>query len=172
MLSLGGDSLVPDQPLWAYTDTAVVQEGGETQPQTDEVECLVCDGDCQRPEHKEVKHLLKIEGNWLVEELNGRKLQGDSTLVAPTLRFDPRKRHLSGMSGCNRYSGAFELLDENALKVGNLACTLMACPEPNVEREFLALLDTTLYYQIKLGQLHLSPTPRGKAVIIATRAPQ
>ena len=54
----------------------------------------------------------------------------------------------AGTTGCNRYSGTYELSGANGIKFGPLATTQMACPEPIMAQEQAfakALTETTSY---------------------------
>jgi heat shock protein HslJ len=58
---------------------------------------------------------------------------------------------VSGNSGCNNYSGGYEV-SGNALKVGPLASTMMACDKPagvmDQEQQYLAALQNAATYEI------------------------
>jgi heat shock protein HslJ len=63
---------------------------------------------------------------------------------------------VSGSGGCNRFTGPYEL-DGDALSIGPLASTLMACVEPqgSVEQAYLAALEQTAGYQTDASTLEL-----------------
>jgi heat shock protein HslJ len=67
-----------------------------------------------------------------------------------TLNFSAAGQ-VNGNSGCNTYSGGFEATD-NALKVGPLASTQMACDQPagvmNQEQQYLAALQNAVTFEI------------------------
>ncbi|MFA9444224.1 META domain-containing protein [Egicoccus sp. AB-alg6-2] len=79
---------------------------------------------------------------WLLTEGEG---PAGSVLVADgarvTLRFDEASDQLGGVSGCNHY-GAEVALDGDAIEVGGLGGTEMACEQPlmEVERRYLDAL--------------------------------
>jgi heat shock protein HslJ len=60
----------------------------------------------------------------------------------PFIQFGSEGR-VAGNSGCNRFTGAYETAEDGAIKIGPLASTRMACPEPDMaaEAKFLAMLD-------------------------------
>jgi len=77
--------------------------------------------------------------HWVIQEIDGR-----SVIEARYfLEFGPER--LSGLAGCNRFLGAYEL-DGETLTAGPIATTRMACPEPGMsdERRLLALLSGPL----------------------------
>ncbi len=63
--------------------------------------------------------------------------------VEQFVRFEDEGR-VVGHGGCNRFTGGYEL-EGDALTVGPLAATRMACPPPQMEREqaLFAILDRT-----------------------------
>ena len=62
------------------------------------------------------------------------ELAGSETLpVTPTLAFSDEGR-FSGMGGCNRMMGSFTQ-DDTALRFGQVAATMMICPEPQMNLE-------------------------------------
>jgi heat shock protein HslJ len=61
---------------------------------------------------------------WILAELPGETLLDD---VAVTLSFEDGR--IAGSDGCNRFKGAYTLEDD-VLSFGEIATTMMACPEP------------------------------------------
>jgi heat shock protein HslJ len=68
----------------------------------------------------------------------------DFTVVTPsdpddfTIQFDADGR-IRVQADCNGCGGEYDL-DGDSLQVSNLACTLIACPGPPVDRQFLEIL--------------------------------
>jgi heat shock protein HslJ len=52
-----------------------------------------------------------------------------------TIEFNAAERRVFGFSGCNTFRGSIAKLSENEIEFGNLASTMMACPQPNMELE-------------------------------------
>jgi heat shock protein HslJ len=63
---------------------------------------------------------------------------------------------VSGSTGCNRYTGTYTV-DGDALEIGKLASTNMAClpPADQAEREFLAAIDRVAGWRVEGGELAL-----------------
>ena len=82
---------------------------------------------------------------------------------APTARFEGGR--VSGFSGCNRFTGGYTV-DRDRLTIGNLAGTMMACPEPAmaVEKAFLSALSGTLAANVADNRLNLTPAAGGNAL--------
>lgn len=75
---------------------------------------------------------------WRVVWLDGAVVADDLEI---TLQFDAANGQVAGRSACNRYVGGFDLTGE-ALRVGQIAGTMMACADPlmQAERRFLDAL--------------------------------
>ena len=91
----------------------------------------------------------QLEGAaWQLKELPGPQSAALGQLTRPvTIRFDSGR--LSGFAGCNNFSGGYTL-DGDQLKIGPVASTQMACPEPgsSIESAFHAALSGTLRYAV------------------------
>lgn len=102
---------------------------------------------------------------------------GDSPVASPA---NQREAHLilandslavAGSGGCNRLNGSFEL-DDNRLRFGRMATTMMACPDGmEQERHFLDTLGQVEGYRIRGSHLELldasgEPTARFEAVAL------
>ena len=75
---------------------------------------------------------------WVVEDLDGGGIIDRSRV---TLVFDAAERRIHGRASCNSYNGGFVLTGEG-LSFGDVAATMMACPEAlmNQERRFFRIL--------------------------------
>jgi putative lipoprotein len=60
----------------------------------------------------------------------------------PFIQFGSNGR-VSGSSGCNRFTGTYEITEDGSIKIGPIASTRMACPESAMaaEAKFFAMLD-------------------------------
>lgn len=78
---------------------------------------------------------LAITDIWLLEkvgEYEKPKGMGDKSL---TFEFNASERRMFGFSGCNTLRGPITKLTETELEFGNLASTMMACGQANMELE-------------------------------------
>jgi heat shock protein HslJ len=64
---------------------------------------------------------------------------------------------VAGSAGCNRFTASYTV-DGDALEIGTVATTNMACPPPadQVERDYLAALERVAGWQVADGELVLS----------------
>jgi heat shock protein HslJ len=79
---------------------------------------------------------------------------------------------VAGTSGCNRYSGTYELSGANGIKFGPLAMTEMACAEPVMAQEqaFARALVATTSYNTSGGILTLKDSSGADLATFKPRA--
>ncbi len=91
----------------------------------------------------------RLEGAaWRLLDLPGVQPAALAQLTRPvTARFESGR--LTGFAGCNNFSGSYTL-DGDQLKIGPVASTQMACPEPgsSIENAVHAALSGTLRYAV------------------------
>ncbi|MGR3462533.1 MAG: META domain-containing protein [Roseovarius sp.] len=110
---------------------------------------------------------LLTGGAWQVTAL------GDATLIEPerlSLNFLDAGR-VAGSGGCNRIAGGFSLSGEG-LRLGPMASTMMACPEPLMEQErrMLDALEQVMAFDVDArGRLQLLAEDRRTVLIEAAR---
>ncbi|WP_333827808.1 META domain-containing protein [Pararhodobacter sp.] len=91
-----------------------------------------------------------VPSNWQFTALNGRTLSADDRV---TMEF--AEGRVSGVSGCNRYTGPVALGEENAIAFGLLATTRMAClgEAAEIEAAFLHQMSRIDSYRFERGAL-------------------
>jgi heat shock protein HslJ len=94
--------------------------------------------------------LQALEGSWDVNSFyTGSAISSPVPGSKLTLVFDTSKA--TGDSGCNTFSGPFELSGSDGIAIGPLASTLRACADPAVdtqEQQYLAALALAKTYQV------------------------
>jgi heat shock protein HslJ len=101
--------------------------------------------------------LLTLENTpWLLRDLANDGLKPLLAVYTVTLQLNPADATASGVSACNRYSGAYTLKG-SALSLGPITSTLMACEEMpgTVESTYQAALAKVASYQITGNALTL-----------------
>ncbi|MEM8659276.1 MAG: META domain-containing protein [Pseudomonadota bacterium] len=97
---------------------------------------------------------LTLQGQtWTLVSLNGNPAATGAQGEPVTLLFSAEDGRASGFSGCNRYTGSYDMEGEteagSALKFGLMASTLMACEEgAELERTYLQSLGNVTGYRI------------------------
>lgn len=83
----------------------------------------------------------KLEGYWVLTELNGKDAKELFKGSIPTIEFNLTDRRASGNAGCiNRYYGHFDINNQNEFLLPDLAITTMTCIDENQEPLFLDTL--------------------------------
>ena len=107
---------------------------------------------------------------WRLTELPGRKLPGAGEREAVTVRLADGR--ITGFSGCNQLMGSYTL-DGGTLVLGQLAGTMMACPEParSTEDQFLRAFSGTMRVAVEGDHLVLMPESGGDALRFERESP-
>ncbi|NIM96018.1 MAG: META domain-containing protein [Anaerolineales bacterium] len=110
-----------------------------------------------------------IEGSsWDVISYNNGKGGVVSVIIDTeiTADFDEEGR-ISGSAGCNRYTGSYEVDDENITIPSDFGTTRMACDDPIMEQEqaYLEALSTAATYSIVLDQMEFRTEDGALAVM-------
>ena len=93
-------------------------------------------------------------GDWVLVSLGTQAMPADST-KRPTLQLDTGTLHVSGFTGCNRYSGSF-IARGDSLAFGPVVSTKMFCEATSeLETAFLKALGETATYRVSDSELVL-----------------
>jgi len=98
-------------------------------------------------------------------ELMGKPYTAGIDDKAPYITFDRIEKRASGNAGCNTFIGSYMLQDGNRIRFSQLASTMMACPEMDIEQEFMKVLETTDNYNydgtnLVLNRARMAPHAR------------
>jgi copper homeostasis protein (lipoprotein) len=77
---------------------------------------------------------------WKLLEVGGRPARVVDNIPEPNLRLTPAKKLARGSTGCNSFTGPYELSGDS-LRFGQLVSTLRACTDPEINRQERAFLD-------------------------------
>ena len=113
---------------------------------------------CQppHPASSEPAFRASVSGvDWELMELDGKTASTGAGGRRATLRFDADTAHVSGFSGCNRFSGTYALAGDS-LQFGPLVMTRMACARGmELEAALSTALQATRRYELSSTQLKL-----------------
>ncbi|WP_255493515.1 META domain-containing protein [Myroides sp. WP-1] len=85
---------------------------------------------------------------WILKELQGQAVELDKNFPAiPKLSFT-KENNLTGNLGCNNFNSNY-LMDNNALTIQQIASTQMACPNLEIEQNFVEILAKTKSFKIE-----------------------
>lgn len=97
------------------------------------------------------------EKYWKLIEIRGQKVTSENYLKEPHFILKAKDNRIVGNSGCNSFSGTYELTPEtNRIAIYNIAMTRMACIKPTVEEAFIKVLETADNYTVKNDTLQLN----------------
>ena len=97
------------------------------------------------------------EKYWKLIEIRGQKVTSENYLKEPHFILKAKDNRIVGNSGCNSFSGTYELTPEtNRIAIYNIAMTRMACIKPTVEEAFIKVLETADNYTVKDDTLQLN----------------
>lgn len=93
---------------------------------------------------------LDISGSWVLSTFEGQPVLDVFKTKLPVLHIDQYDQTVSGNSGCNSISGTFTF-ENGVFTASRLASTLMACLEPNLEDEYVKMLEQGSIVKINNG---------------------
>ena len=101
---------------------------------------------------KDAVSVNDLDGEWNVVEIQGQAVQAESQ---PFIGFDAQDGRVYGYTGCNRLMGALTLSKPNKIELGQMASTLMACPDMDTERQVLEALASVRSLEVSDKELLL-----------------
>lgn len=114
---------------------------------------------------------IPIESNWQVEHI----FKNNNEIAIPaehdvTLAF-LKEGKIAGNTGCNRFSGEFEIKDKSGIELSNIGSTRMMCPDIQFEISFIEMLEKASQYSINEGRLTLKEDSGDIIAILKEIAP-
>jgi len=109
-----------------------------------------------------------LEGKkWMLTELMGEKIDTARLPKPAFIHFEASTGKVSGNTSCNNFFGPYELLEGNRIKLGDIASTMMACPEGTIEGKFFEMLSQADNYivsdsTLSLNKARMNPLARFK----------
>lgn len=93
---------------------------------------------------------------WILTELMGQEITFEEGKKEPFLIFDSESGRVSGNNSCNNLTGGYELMEGDRISMGQMAATLMACPDMTIADPFNQVLGKVDNYTIADGTLSLN----------------
>ena len=112
------------------------------------------------------------ETYWKLTELMGKPVATTADMLSEMhLMLKTKEARVQGSGGCNNFMGSYTLRSGGRLSFSKLASTMIACPNLDLEKEFLEMLSTVDNYAIsgKVLSLHkarMAPLARFEAVVM------
>ncbi|AXY75334.1 META domain-containing protein [Paraflavitalea soli] len=111
-----------------------------------------------------------LERYWKLVELNGKPVLVDSTFIKePHIVLKDAGNRITGNGGCNGFSGTFEVGPLNGITFSKMVSTEIACPQLDLESQFLNALQLADNFTISadnlvLNKARMAPLARFKSV--------
>jgi len=92
--------------------------------------------------------------NWYLQFISGKPVSGIriQRLKSAFIKFNPDGM-VSGQTRCNNFNGRFEVGEDGLVKISDLIMTKMACPESELEKEYIDVLSQKFNYRIEIDTL-------------------
>jgi heat shock protein HslJ len=98
-----------------------------------------------------------LERYWKLVELNGKPVLVDSTFIKePHIMLKDQGSSVVGHGGCNGFSGTFEIGPLDRITFSKMIATEMACPQLDLESQFLNALQLADNFTISADNLVLN----------------
>ncbi|CAI9429617.1 Heat-inducible protein [Candidatus Ornithobacterium hominis] len=95
-----------------------------------------------------------LYGTWFLQNDNHAELGFEKQKLHLTFSQEDNENKVSGFAGCNNFFGVFNS-HQNNLKITQLGLTRMACPELDVEQDYIELLDKVNRFERSGENLYL-----------------
>ncbi|MCS6974256.1 MAG: copper resistance protein NlpE N-terminal domain-containing protein [Cyclobacteriaceae bacterium] len=118
------------------------------------------------------KDTVIVEKYWKLIELHGKPYVPDTLLKKqPHMILKIPDNRVVGNSGCSQFMGTYQIQPGYQIKFSRMSSTMMACPNMDLEREFLKVLEVTDSYAIfrdtlSLHKARMAPLARFVAVYL------
>ena len=98
---------------------------------------------------------------WLLRELDGESISGKGLMKGvPKVEFLVEEDRITGHGGCNSITGVY-VNEWKYVRFGQIASTLMACPDMAVEQRFLTAISGKLFRYALMDQFLILSRPDG-----------
>ena len=109
--------------------------------------------------------LLVLHDIYIVQEIMGTVIQGDSLTKVPTMEIFVSERRISGTDGCNTYFASIEVLSENEINFSPVGSTRMLCLDMSIPDLFSNAIGEVASYTRKNEKVMLTNS-KGETVIL------
>jgi heat shock protein HslJ len=95
-----------------------------------------------------------INTKWIITELRGKTVELKNPNKKIFLVFNDKKNKVHGFAGCNNFNGTYKLEGNGRIKFSeNMAMTMMACPDMEIEQAFIKVLAQADNYNLNENKL-------------------
>ncbi|MCD6064437.1 MAG: hypothetical protein K0R82_2348 [Flavipsychrobacter sp.] len=86
--------------------------------------------------------------NWKLEELMGEPVVGRNAAGEAYIKFGTDSNRVSGNTGCNHFFGSYKLAAPGQIAIEKVGSTKRACPNMDVETNYLKALGDASTYKL------------------------
>lgn len=97
---------------------------------------------------------MLVNKNWQLVEINGESISYEKSRITPTIEFSANADSVSGNSSCNNFMGHVQI-DGNKIRFKDMVLTRRACLDKNLEGEYMAALNNSVYTSVEGYELTL-----------------
>ncbi|WP_276135153.1 META domain-containing protein [Polluticoccus soli] len=94
--------------------------------------------------------------NWKLESLSGVPVVGRNAAGEAYIKFGADSNRISGNTGCNNFFGSYNLPAPGKITIKQVGSTKRACPNMDVEMNYLKALNTATNYSVSGDMLMLN----------------
>lgn len=94
--------------------------------------------------------------NWKLEQLMGEPVVGRNAAGEAYIKFGADSNRISGSTGCNNFFGSYNLPAPGKIAIKQVGSTKRACPNMDVEMNYLKALNTATNYSLSGDLLFLN----------------
>ncbi len=117
--------------------------------------CAVALSACSNTQEPMGKSLQDLDGEWSVESVKGKNFKNAEQVNKAFIGVRAQDKKLYGSASCNRIISEISYDAKDGLNLGNVASTMMMCPDMDNERLFLEALSEVKDYKISGDKLYL-----------------
>lgn len=97
---------------------------------------------------------------WKLVRLMGKDISDSKEFIS----FATEENRVFGNSGCNTFNGTYTLKNGSQISLSKVATTMMACPDMDIEKQFLEVINTTDNFSLNKNIMTLN---KGKMAPLA-----
>ncbi len=108
------------------------------------------------------KYILEKQDNnltnkyWKLVELKGKTVKIEEKRKKIEFILRPKDQRIDGFSGCNNFTGTYEIFPANRIKFSKMTTTKKACLDMTQEQEFLKVMEMVDNYNLNEDILYLN----------------
>lgn len=124
----------------------------------------------QETEKSDSEEVTLINTHWELTEIMGKPVtKAETQRKAIFIMFDSENKRVNGFGGCNNFMGGFEMKEGNRISFSQMASTMMACENMEMEASFMQTLQQVDNFAMKdnvlsLNKAKMSPLLKFSAV--------